>query len=114
MFAQVQPYGSYLEFLGAALQLAGLGIGIFRFRLWDIDRLVNRTLVYGVLTVLLGAVYAGLVLLLGRLFGELGGGRRAGRWPRPPWPWPRCSSRPAAASSRRSTCASTGASTTRP
>jgi hypothetical protein len=73
MFAQVQPYGSYLEFLGAALQLAGLGIGIFRFRLWDIDRLVNRTLVYGVLTVLLGAVYAGLVLLLGRLFGELGG-----------------------------------------
>jgi hypothetical protein len=36
-------------------------------------RLVNRTLVYGVLTVLLGAVYAGLVLLLGRMFGELGG-----------------------------------------
>jgi hypothetical protein len=73
MFAQVRPYGPYLEFLGAALQLAGLGIGIFRFRLWDIDRLVNRTLVYGVLTVLLGVVYAGLVLLLGRLFGELGG-----------------------------------------
>jgi hypothetical protein len=69
----VRPYGPYLEFLGAALQLAGLGIGIFRFRLWDIDRLVNRTLVYGLLTVLLGAVYAGLVLLLGRLFGELGG-----------------------------------------
>src|SRR5918993_912764 len=73
MFAQVRPYGPYLEFLGAALQLAGLGIGIFRLRLWDIDRLVNRTLVYGALTVLLGAVYAGLVLLLGRLFGELGG-----------------------------------------
>jgi hypothetical protein len=76
MFAQVRPYGPYgpyLEFLGAALQLAGLGIGIFRFRLWDIDRLVNRTLVYGVLTVLLGAVYAGLVLTLGQLSGGIGG-----------------------------------------
>jgi hypothetical protein len=82
MFAQVRPYGPYLEFLGAALQLAGLGIGIFRFRLWDIDRLINRTLVYGLLTALLGAVYAGLVLALGQLSGgtgradaELGGGR---------------------------------------
>jgi hypothetical protein len=73
MFAQARPYGPYLEFLGAALQLAGLGIGIFRFRLWDIDRLVNRTLVYGVLTVLLGAVYAGLVLALGQLSGGIGG-----------------------------------------
>jgi hypothetical protein len=73
MFAQVPPYGPYLEFLGAALQLAGLGIGIFRFRLWDIDRLVNRTLVYGVLTLLLGAVYAGLVLVLGQLPGGIGG-----------------------------------------
>jgi hypothetical protein len=73
MFAQVRPWGPYLEFLGAALQLAGLGIGIFRFRLWDIDRLVNRTLVYGVLTVLLGAVYAGLVLALGQLSGGIGG-----------------------------------------
>jgi hypothetical protein len=55
------------------LLLAGLGIGIFRYRLWDIDRLVNRTLVYGLLTALLAGVYAGLVVLLGRLFGELGG-----------------------------------------
>ena len=72
MFAQVPPYGPYLEFLGAALQLAGLGIGIFRFRLWDIDRLINRILVYGVLTALLGAVYAGLVLALGQLSGGIG------------------------------------------
>jgi hypothetical protein len=73
MFAQVPPYGPYLELLGAALQLAGLGIGIFRFRLWDIDRLINRTLVYGgLLTALLGAVYAGLVLALGQLSGGIG------------------------------------------
>jgi hypothetical protein len=45
---------------------------IFRYRLWDIDRLVNRTLVYGLLTAVLAAVYAGLVLVLGQLFGGIG------------------------------------------
>jgi hypothetical protein len=40
-----------------------------RFRLYDIDRLINRTLVYGTLTALLGGVYAGAVLILGQLFG---------------------------------------------
>jgi hypothetical protein len=74
MFAEARPFGPYLELLGAALQLAGVGIGIFRFRLWDIDRLINRTLVYGSLTVLLGAVYAGLVLGLGLLSGGIGSG----------------------------------------
>jgi hypothetical protein len=68
-----QPWGPYAEFLGTVLLLAGLGIGIFRFRLWDIDLLVNRTLVYGLLTALLGAVYAGGVLALGLLPGGLGG-----------------------------------------
>jgi hypothetical protein len=72
LFPEAEPWGPYLELLGATLQLAGLGIGIFLFRLWDIDRLVNRTLVYGLLTVLLGAVYAGLVLALGLLSGGIG------------------------------------------
>jgi hypothetical protein len=52
--------------------LAGQGIGILRYRLWDIDRLVNRTLVYGLLTASLGAIYVGLVLVLGQLFGGVG------------------------------------------
>jgi len=74
LFPEARPWGPYLEFLGTAVQLAGLGIGILWFRLWDIDRLVNRTLVYGLLTVLLGAVYAGLVLVLGQLSGGIGTG----------------------------------------
>jgi hypothetical protein len=49
----------------------GAGIGILKHRLYDIDRLINRTLVYGLLTVLLAGVYAGVVLALGQLFGRL-------------------------------------------
>jgi hypothetical protein len=46
-----------------------IGVAIFKYRLCDIDRLINRTLVYGLLTALLGAGYAGLVLVLGQVFG---------------------------------------------
>jgi hypothetical protein len=48
------------------------GIAILRYRLYDIDRLINRTLVYGLLTALLGGVYASAVLVLGQLFGGVG------------------------------------------
>jgi hypothetical protein len=44
------------------------GIAIVRYRLYDIDRLINRTLVYGLHTSLLGTVYVGIVLSLGQLF----------------------------------------------
>jgi hypothetical protein len=49
------------------------GIAVLRYRLYDIDRLINRTLVYGALTATLGAVYAAGVLVFGQLFGGVSG-----------------------------------------
>ena len=46
-------------------------VAILKYRLYDIDRLINRTLVYGLLTAILGAGYVGTVLVLGQLFGEV-------------------------------------------
>jgi hypothetical protein len=60
-------WGPVLELLQPPLMFAGLGIGMFRYRLYDVDRLLNRTLVYGLLTASLAAGYAAGVLVLGRL-----------------------------------------------
>ncbi len=50
------------------------GIAILRYRLYDIDLLINRTLVYGLLTGVLGAGYFGGVILLQLLSRPLTGG----------------------------------------
>jgi hypothetical protein len=49
------------------------GIAILRYRLYDIDVVINRTLVYGVLTSALVLVYVGSIVLLQRLFHALTG-----------------------------------------
>jgi hypothetical protein len=61
---------SYVVFLALLCPPLAIGVAVLRYRLYDLDRLISRTLTYGLLTVLLGLGYAGAVLGLGRLLPE--------------------------------------------
>ena len=50
-------------------------IAILRYRLYEIDRIVNRTIVYGLVTVLLGGVYAGVVVAFDQMLNPLTQGK---------------------------------------
>jgi hypothetical protein len=54
---------------GLAALPASLGVGILKFRLYDIDRIISRTLAYTIVTGLLIGVYVGLVLLATQVLG---------------------------------------------
>jgi len=55
-----------------------IGLAVFRYRLYDIDVVVNRTLVYGSLTALLVGTYFGLVLLFQLALGPITEGNELG------------------------------------
>ena len=55
--------------MAAAMTMpAAVAVAILRYRLYDIDRLISRTLAYAIVTGLLIGVYAGLVLLSTQVF----------------------------------------------
>jgi hypothetical protein len=61
--------------IGAVSIPIAMGVAILRYRLYEIDTLINRTLVYGSLTAALVALYFGLIVMLQRIFVLLTGER---------------------------------------
>jgi hypothetical protein len=57
-----------LPIVGIAALPVSMGIAILKYRLYDIDRIISRTLAYAIVTGLLVGVYAGLVLLTTQVF----------------------------------------------
>lgn len=66
-----------LDLLGGALLYLslpfGTGVAILRHRLWDIDAIINKALVYGGLSALLAGIYFGLIFGLSSLAGLISG-----------------------------------------
>jgi hypothetical protein len=60
--------------IGLALLATAIGVAVLRYRLYDIDRIVSRTLTYGLLTAGLAAFYLGLVIGLEALLRPVSGG----------------------------------------
>lgn len=61
-FSILQLLSDSLSSLGFLLIPVSVSVAILRSRLWDIDVIINRTLVYGLLTLILVLIYSGLVL----------------------------------------------------
>jgi hypothetical protein len=73
--AEVVGTAAWMTFLAGALLAIPLtvAVAILRHRLYDIDRIINKALVYGALTAALLATYIASVLVLGRILNPLTG-----------------------------------------
>jgi hypothetical protein len=62
-----------LFYLGLALPAMATLVAITRYRLYEIDRIVNRAIVYGAVTTILAAMFAGLITISERAFALVAG-----------------------------------------
>jgi hypothetical protein len=76
-FFPMSPLTYTIGFMPVELSLLlfplSIGFAILRYRLWDIDSIINRTLVYGLLSGILGVIYAGLIIGFESLAGAITG-----------------------------------------
>jgi hypothetical protein len=63
------PWANVIGVIAFLALPVSIGVAVLRYRLFDIDRIVSRTLAYAIVTGLLVGVYAGLVLLTTEVFG---------------------------------------------
>ncbi len=68
-----KPWTSLFNLLLSSVFPLSLAVAVLRYRLWDIEVIINRSLVYGSLTAALGLIYFGSVVLLQALFRALTG-----------------------------------------
>ncbi len=72
-FAVLLPLFSLAAAFGFLLVPLAIGVAILRYRLWDVDLLIRRTLIYSALTATLLVIYGSVVLLMTALVGKIGG-----------------------------------------
>ncbi|MCY7302059.1 MAG: hypothetical protein LH654_03305 [Thermoleophilia bacterium] len=70
----ISDIGFVTGIVGFVLLPVAVGVAILRYRLFDIDRVISKTLVYAALSLVLGAAYVGLVLGGQALFSSFAGG----------------------------------------
>jgi hypothetical protein len=60
----ISSVANFVSILGFALLPVAVGIAVLRYRLYEIDRLISRTIAYGALTAIVGGLFVGCVLVL--------------------------------------------------
>lgn len=69
-FASDYWWAGWMMTLGGAAVIVSIGVAILRYRLYEIDLIINRALVYASLAVFIGVVYVGVVVGVGSLVGS--------------------------------------------
>jgi hypothetical protein len=69
----IERFSIWINTLFGLIVPLAVGIAVLRYRLYDIDLIIRRTLQYGLLTMLLGLVYFGMVVLLEQTFRAITG-----------------------------------------